>query len=219
MDTNMKTKVSVLFSGGKDCCLAAVMLSKFFEVELITCNFGVLSNWKKAEQVAEKLNIHFHVLKLDERILEEAAEQTIKDGFPNNGIKYIHQKALEEVAKISPKESLRDPTGQAEFIADGVRRDDRVPVLSLPEVRRIEDKFKVHYIQPLMGYSRKTINLLVEKFFTIKEYKSSASFIGAEYEFELKDAIKKKYGIKKIQEIFPKGHTHSIVVKVKRAYT
>lgn len=198
----MKTKVSILFSGGKNSCLAAVMLSKFFEKELVTCNFGVLSSWKKAKEVAEKLGLPFRVLKLDKKILEEAVEQTVKDGFPNNGITYIHKSALEEAAQTS------------EFIADGIRRDDRVPVLSLPEVRRLEDKFKVHYIQPLMGYSRKTINLLVEKFFIIKEYKSSSSFMGAEYEFELREAIKKKYGVKKIKEVFPQNHTQSIVVKV-----
>ena len=153
--------------------------------------------------MAKKLQFPFKVLKLDRKILEEAAEQVIKDGFPNNGIKYIHQNALEEVAKTSP------------FITDGVRRDDRVPVLSLSEIRHLEDKFKVHYVQPLMGYSRKTINLLVNQFFIIEEHKGSSSFIGAEYEFELKEAIKKKYGAKKIQEIFPKEHTHSIVIKVK----
>ena len=195
-------KASILFSGGKDCCLAAIMLSKFFEVELIICTFETLSNWKKAEEVAKKLEFPFRVLKLDRKILEEAAEQIVKDGFPANGIKHIHQHALEILA------------GQAELIADGVRRDDRVPVLSLSEIRRLEDKFNIHYIQPLMGYSRKTINILVDKFFEVKEYKST-DFIGAEYEFELREYIKRKYGAEKIKEIFPQDHTQSIVVDIK----
>jgi predicted subunit of tRNA(5-methylaminomethyl-2-thiouridylate) methyltransferase len=195
-------KVSVLFSGGKDSCLATIMLSKFFEIELITCSFGLLSNWKKAEEVAKKLGFTFRLLKLDKKILGEAVEQILRDGFPANGIKYIHQKALEEVAKDS------------EFIADGVRRDDRVPVLSLSEIRHLEDKFNIHYIQPLMGYSRKTINLLVDKFFKVKEYKST-DFIGAEYEFELREYIKRKYGPERIKEIFPQDHTQSIVVDIK----
>ncbi|MCK4520715.1 alpha hydrolase [Candidatus Parcubacteria bacterium] len=195
-------KASILFSGGKDCCLAAIMLSKFFEVELIICTFETLSNWKKAEEVAKKLEFPFRVLKLDRKILEEVAEQIVKDGFPANGIKHIHQHALEILA------------GQAELIADGVRRDDRVPVLSLSEIRRLEDKFNIHYIQPLMGYSRKTINILVDKFFEVKEYKST-DFIGAEYEFELREYIKRKYGAEKIKEIFPQDHTQSIVVDIK----
>ncbi|MCK4453891.1 alpha hydrolase [Candidatus Parcubacteria bacterium] len=203
-------KVSILFSGGKDSCLAAVLLSKFFEVELVTCSFGILSNWKKAEEVAKKLGFSFNelktssfkVLKLDKKILEEAAEKIIQDSFPANGIKYIHQKALETLAE------------QTELIADGIRRDDRVPVLSLAEVKHLEDKFNIHYIQPLMGYSRKTINILVDKFFKIKEYKST-DFVGAEYEFELREYIKKKYGAGKIKEIFPQNHTQSIVVDIK----
>lgn len=35
-------KVSVLFSGGKDSSLSALLLEPFFEVELVTCNFGLL---------------------------------------------------------------------------------------------------------------------------------------------------------------------------------
>ena len=197
-------KASILFSGGKDSCLAAKMLSDFFDVELITASFGLLSNWKKAEEVSQKLNFPFKVLKLDKEILKQAAGQTVKDGFPNNGIKYIHQKTLEEVAKNS------------KIISDGVRRDDRVPVLSISEVRSFEDKFNVHYVQPLMGYSWKTINILVEKLFVIEEHKSASSFVGSEYEFELREIIKREYGDEKIKEIFPQNHTHSLVIDVKK---
>jgi predicted subunit of tRNA(5-methylaminomethyl-2-thiouridylate) methyltransferase len=194
-------KAIILFSGGKDCCLAAIMLSKFFEIELVTYNFGLLDNYKQAKQVAEKLKMPFRAVKLEQEILDQAVEITIKDGFPNNGIKYIHQKALEAASQDS------------KIIADGMRRDDRVPILLLSEIRRLEDKFDVHYIQPLMGYSRKTINILVKRFFEIKEYKSE-DFIGAEYEFELREAIKRKYGVGKINKIFPKGHSQTIVTKL-----
>ncbi|MDP2750459.1 MAG: hypothetical protein Q8O89_06525, partial [Nanoarchaeota archaeon] len=100
---------------------------------------------------------------MDEKIIEEAAEIAIRDGRPCNGIKYIHKKVLEAVAKNS------------KIIADGVRRNDRVPALSLSEITSFEDKFKVHYIQPLMGYSRKTISILLKKYFLVKEDKSSSS--------------------------------------------
>ncbi|MEA3295962.1 MAG: alpha hydrolase [Patescibacteria group bacterium] len=196
-------KACVLFSGGKDSCLVALMLSKFFEIELVTYNFGLLENYKKLEEIAKKLGFNFTVAKLDKEILSVAMEQVIQDGFPNNGITYIHKKAIEKV------------TENFKIISDGVRRDDRVPVLSLAEIKSIEDRFDVHYIQPLMGYSRRTVNLLVERFFEIKEYKSSSGFIGAEYEFELKEIIKNKYGEEKIQEIFPSEHTHTIVLKLK----
>ena len=199
-------KALILFSGGKDCCLAAIMLSKFFEVELVIYNFGLLDSCGQAKQIAEKLKFPFKVVKLERKILDEAVDITIKDGFPNNGIKYIHQKALESASQDS------------KIIADGMRRDDRVPILLLSEIRSLEDKFDVHYIQPLMGYSRKTINIFLERFFEIKYYKSE-EFIGAEYEFELREAIKQKYGAEKINEIFPKGHSQTIVLDVKTPFS
>lgn len=198
-----KNKVFLLFSGGKDSSLAALILSKIFEVELITATFGILGNWKQAQKVAKRLKLPFKIIKLDEEIIRKAAKIVINDGYPANGIKYLHKRVLEEVASRESK-----------IIADGVRRDDRVPVLSPSEIRSLEDRFKVHYIQPLMGYSRKTINLLTKKYFSFKEYKSD-SFQGAEYEFELREAIKKDYGPEKIKAIFPKDHTHSIVIEKK----
>jgi hypothetical protein len=202
MHNQKENKVSVLFSGGKDSSLTAFILSKIFEVELVTATFGILENWKQAQRVAKELKFPFRVIKLDEKILEEAARIIVNDGYPSNGIKFIHVRFLEEVAKNST------------IIADGVRRNDRVPVLSLSEITSFEDKFKVHYIQPLKGYSRKTINLLLEKYFLYEEYKGE-SFPGAQYDFELKELIKRKYGPSKIEEIFPKDHTHSIVNKMK----
>jgi len=202
MHSQKKDKVSVLFSGGKDSSLAAFILSEIFEVELVTATFGMLENWKEAQKVAKGLKFPFRIIKLDEKIIEEAAKMVIEDGYPHNGIKYIHKRVLEEVAKNS------------KIIADGVRRNDRVPVLSLPEIMSFEDKFKVHYVQPLKGFSRKTINTLLKKYFLLKEYKGE-SFPGAEYEFELREFIKRKYGSSKIEEIFPKDHTHSIVIKMK----
>jgi hypothetical protein len=201
MHNQKENKVSLLFSGGKDSSLAAFILAKFFEVELVTATFGILENWKQAQKVAKELKFPFRVIKLDEKIIEEAAQMVIKDGRPANGIKYIHKKVLEEIAKDS------------KMIADGVRRNDRVPVLFLPEITSFEDKFKVHYLQPLKGYSKKTINLLLKKYFIFKEYKGE-SFPGAEYEFELREFIKRKYGNSKVEELFPKEHTHSVVIKL-----
>jgi hypothetical protein len=202
MHNQEKDKVSLLFSGGKDSSLAALILSKIFIVELVTVTFGVTDNWRQAEKVAQKLRLPFRVLKLNKEIIEKATEQVVKEGYPKNGIKYIHQVVLEEIAK------------ESEIVADGVRRNDRVPVLSLSEITSFEDKFNVHYIQPLMGYSRKTINLLLDKYFKIKEYRGD-SFPGAEYEFELRELIKQKYGSSKVAEIFPSHHTHSVVLEVK----
>ena len=113
-------KISVLFSGGKDSSLSALLMEPFFEIELITCSFGLLSNGELAAKTAKELGFPHRVLTLEREILEKAYEKIMQDGFPKNAINYIHEKAVETLAS--------DP--EVKFIADGTRRDDRVPVLS-----------------------------------------------------------------------------------------
>ncbi|NYT00573.1 MAG: alpha hydrolase [Methanocellales archaeon] len=201
-------KVSVLFSGGKDSSLAAIMLGQFFDVELVTCNFGTLPTWHIARSVANELGFPHKVLKLDPQILQDATRLIVNEGFPKNGIKFIHWHALEYLA------SLPD----IKTIADGVRRDDRTPVLSTSEVMSIESRFNIQYIRPLEGYGRKTINVLVDMYFEIEEKKGDL-MIGAEYEFELREEIKNLYGEDKVLRIFPRDHTHSRVIKMRESKT
>jgi hypothetical protein len=203
MHNEKENKVSLLFSGGKDSSLTAFILAKFFKLELITITFGLLRNWKQARDVAKKLEFPFKKIKLDEKIIAEAAKIVVTDGYPANGLKFIHKKVLEEIAKKGFK-----------IIADGLSRDDHTTTLFQTEIGSFEDKFRVNYLQPLKGYSRKTIDLLAKKYFFFKEYKDE-SFPGAEYEFELREFIKKNYGDQKIKTIFPKYHTHSIVTGIR----
>jgi len=197
-------KARVLFSGGKDSALAAVILCKFFEVELVTCTFGLLENWKNAKRAAECMGFPFKILNLNRSIIDCAVEQIIKDGTLRGGITKIHKSALEEVAKLS----------DSVILSDGCRRDDRTPVLSHGEIRSIEDKFDVQYIQPLAGFGRKTIDVLVDRYFEIEE-KEGWLIKGCEYEYELRELIGKRYGNDKIPELFPRAHTHSRVLNMK----
>lgn len=197
-------KARVLFSGGKDSALASVMLSNFFNIELVTCTFGILENWKIAKKVAEDMGFPFKVLNLDQSIINSAVLNIIEDGTLRGGITEIHKSALEEVAKLS----------DSSILADGCRRDDKTPILGYGDIRRIEDKFDVQYIQPLSGFGRKTIDELVERFFEIEE-KEGRLIEGSEYEYELRELIKKGYGVEKVYELFPKAHTHSRVLKMK----
>ncbi|MDD2665787.1 MAG: alpha hydrolase [Methanocellales archaeon] len=198
-------KVSVLFSGGKDSSLAAIMLGQFFEVELVTCNFGILPTCRPVRSIASELGFPHRFVQLEPEILQDAVRLVVNDGFPNNGIKLIHCHALEHVAT------------DVQAIADGTRRDDRVPVLSLSEVLSLESRLNVHYIRPLEGYGRKTINVLVDRYFEIEE-KESALMKGAEYEFELREEIKRLYGDDEVRRIFPRHHTHSRVIKVRTEF-
>jgi len=196
-------RTSVLFSGGKDSALSALLMEPFFEVELVTCNFGLLPNQELAAKSAKELGFPHRILSLEWEILEKAYEKIMNDGFPKYAINYIHEKAIETLAS--------DP--DVKFIADGTRRDDRVPVLSISQVRSIEDRLGIQYICPLKGYNRKTVSTLVERYLRIEEGPSE-SVPKADYEIELRELIRQRHGDEKIKELFP-AHIQSHVLSRK----
>jgi|APLow6443716910_1056828.scaffolds.fasta_scaffold260836_1 predicted subunit of tRNA(5-methylaminomethyl-2-thiouridylate) methyltransferase len=196
-------RTSVLFSGGKDSALSALLMEPFFEVELVTCSFGLLPNQELAAKTAKELGFPHRILSLKWEILEKAYEKIMNDGFPKYAINYIHEKAIETLAL--------DP--DVKFIADGTRRDDRVPVLSISQVRSIEDRLGIQYICPLKGYNRKTVSTLVERYLRIEEGPSE-SIPKADYEIELRELIRQRHGDEKIKELFP-AHIQSHVLSRK----
>jgi len=196
-------RTSVLFSGGKDSALSALLMEPFFEVELVTCNFGLLPNQELAAKSAKELGFPHRILSLEWEILEKAYEKIMNDGFPKYAINYIHEKAIETLAS--------DP--DVKFIADGTRRDDRVPVLSISQVRSIEDRLGIQYICPLKGYNRKTVSTLVERYLRIEEGPSE-SIPKADYEIEFRELIRQRHGDEKIKELFP-AHIQSHVLSRK----
>jgi predicted subunit of tRNA(5-methylaminomethyl-2-thiouridylate) methyltransferase len=196
-------KISVLFSGGKDSSLSALLMEPSFEIELVTCSFGMLPNGELAAKTAKELGFTHRVLSLEREILEKAYEKVMTDGFPKSAINYIHEKAVETLAS--------DP--EVKFIADGTRRDDRVPVLSISQIRSIEDRLGVQYICPLKGYGRKTVSILVERYLRIEEGPTE-SIPKADYETELRELIRQRDGEEKIKELFP-AHIQSHVLSRK----
>lgn len=193
-------KASVLFSGGKDSSLSAILLDRFFDIELVTCSFSILPIGDIAKEVADELEFSHSVLKLDNEILENAFNIIVKDRFPKNAINYIHHKAVE---------TLASDDGVA-VIADGIRRDDRVPLLTNPQIRSIEDRYGVHYICPLSGYGRAAVNMLVGQYLVIEEGLSD-DIIKADYETELREVIRQRIGQDEIDKIFP-SHVQSRVI-------
>ncbi|ALV62174.1 putative ATPase of the PP-loop superfamily [Thermococcus sp. 2319x1] len=193
-----------LYSGGKDSSLAAYILRKIgYEVKLITVNFGILDSWKYAKETAKALGFPHEVIFLDRGILEEAAEMCIRDSHPSNAIQFIHEKALEEVAKLR----------HVERISDGTRRDDRVPFLDQRKTRSLEDRFNVQYIRPLLGLGYKTIRELTEKLFVV-ELKESEKLEKSDYEVELRYLLRER-GVDPLT-IFPKRHLQSRVLGWKK---
>jgi Predicted subunit of tRNA(5-methylaminomethyl-2-thiouridylate) methyltransferase, contains the PP-loop ATPase domain len=193
-------RISVLFSGGKDSSLSALLMEPFFEIELVTCSFGLLPNGELAAKTAKKLGFPHRVVSLEWEILEKAYEKIIKEGFPRSAINYIHEKAIETLAS--------DP--DVKFIADGTRRDDRVPVLSISQIRSIEDRSGIQYLCPLKGYGKKTVSILVERYLKIEEGPSEITQ-KADYETELREFIRQRDGEEKIKELFP-AHIQSHVI-------
>ena len=196
-------RTSILFSGGKDSSLSALLMEPFFEIELVTCSFGLLPNGELAAKTAKELQFPHKILFLEKEILEMAYKKIIKDGFPKNAINYIHEKAIETLAS--------DP--EVKCIADGTRRDDRVPVLSISQLRSIEDRLKIQYICPLRGYNRKTVSILAERYLKIEEGPSEST-PKADYENELRELIRQRHGEDKIRELFP-AHLQSHVLSRK----
>ena len=92
-------KACVLYSGGKDSSLMGIILDQLgFDVELVTANFGVYDSFHPAQKSAESIGLKHKVLNLDISILEKAVDMIMEDGFPNDGIKYLHEAVVEEVA-------------------------------------------------------------------------------------------------------------------------
>jgi predicted subunit of tRNA(5-methylaminomethyl-2-thiouridylate) methyltransferase len=66
-------KVAVLFSGGKDSSLAALLLEPFFEeIELINFSFGHDDSWMRAKDAAGELGYPLRRMIFSEDVLESS---------------------------------------------------------------------------------------------------------------------------------------------------
>jgi|Deesub1362A_J573_1020465.scaffolds.fasta_scaffold00018_5 hypothetical protein len=193
--------VGVLFSGGKDSALSAILLRPFFDVELVTITFGINDSWKFAMESARGIGFAWRKKKLPKYLLKKAVEIIIRDGFPRNGLNYIH------------KESLRHLAEEYDFIADGTRRDDVSPKLTVSEIASLEMSCNVGYITPLMGYGRKTLDTLVKKYLLVEEGESEI-VNKSDYESEIREYLRKIWSEELIYELFP-THIQSRVVGLK----
>ncbi|MDK2781823.1 MAG: tRNA methyltransferase [Archaeoglobi archaeon] len=194
-------RAAVLFSGGKDSSLSALLVSPHFDITLVTVTFGVEENWRTARRVAEKLGYPHEVIEMEESVLGEITEIMLQDGNTRRGFNELHKRVIERVSE------------EFSVIVDGVRRDDIAPKLTIDEIRSIESRRGIHYVSPLMGFSRKTVNLLVDKYFEIEEGKD---LYVSDYEFELRRYMRGR-GIDPLS-LFPENHIQSIVKERKDRY-
>jgi len=191
-------KACILYSGGKDSSLIAVVLQKLgYEIELVTLNFGLYDSFKPAAESADSIGFKHRTLKADRALLENATSIIIDDGFPNNGINYIHKEALDLVSK------------DYEVVADGTRRDDKIPKLNSSEINSLEARRNVQYIN-LHGLGHKTINDLSKRMFEVKKEQTNMEN-NSDYEIEIRYLIDKIKGENYSNEIFP-PHVQSRVI-------
>lgn len=189
-------KAAVLYSGGKDSSFMAVMLKRLgLDVELCTANFGVYDSYIPASKSARSLGFNHNVLNLDSEILEKTCDMIMKDGFPNDGIKYIHENVVENVAE------------KYDIIADGTRRDDRTPKLTVNQIRSLEDRLDVQYIN-LDSFGHKSVKLITSSLFEISHEKSNKDN-SSDYEVEIRTLIDEKGG--NSLDIFPEHYQTRVI--------
>ncbi|MFA1609904.1 DUF7411 family protein [Halobellus rubicundus] len=190
--------LALLFSGGKDSTLAGLFLDSFYDVRLVTGRFGVTDDWEHAAAAADRLGYPFEAVDLDRDVAEEAAARMREDGYPRNGIQRVHEHALERAADLD-----------VDAVADGTRRDDRVPTVSRAQAQSLEDRHGVDYLSPLAGLGRHAVDRLVDENLDV-ETGPSAEIPKGDYEAELRELIAREGGREAVDRVFP-DHEQSYV--------
>jgi len=184
-------ELGLLYSGGKDSTLAALVLDRFYDITLVTAHFGITDEYEHAHEAAAATDFAFRDLELDREVADDAVELMLSDGYPRNGIQHVHEEALEAVAALG-----------FDAIADGTRRDDRVPSVSRAQAQSLEDRHDVDYISPLVGFGRGAVDRLVKAELDV-EVGPSEEIPRADYEAELRALLAEEHGDDAIREVFP----------------
>lgn len=184
-------RCAVLYSGGKDSTLVALLLRGFYDLELVTAHFGQTGDYRHAAETAAALDLPFEDLELDPAVAADAVDRMVEDGYPRNGIQAVHSAALEAVAE-------RD----VDAVADGTRRDDRVPTVSRAEAQSLEDRHDVDYLAPLWGFGRRAVDRLVDAELAVVEGPSE-EITRADYEAELRALLAAEHGEDAVADVFP----------------
>ena len=91
-------EAGVLFSGGKDSALAAILLARDYGVELNTCVLDPDREVPGVQAAAAALNLPFRRRVLGRDLLEEAVDLLLSCGYPNDAINMIHRAAIKTLA-------------------------------------------------------------------------------------------------------------------------
>lgn len=190
-------KAGVLFSGGKDSALAALLLSRDYEVELNTFVFSSGDETGGVENAARAAGLPWKRRIFRDGFLEEVVAMVIACGYPNDALQQVHRQAIEVLSH------------EYQVVADGTRMDDRVPKLSRDEVKRFQNTTGCSYLRPLLGYGKKEVERLAKRYF-IMENGQTGQIQNGDYERGLRGGIAAR-GLDPLA-FFPPDHEQSLVL-------
>ncbi|HJJ46684.1 MAG TPA: alpha hydrolase [Methanocorpusculum sp.] len=193
-------KVGVLYSGGKDSSLAAVLLSHDYDVELLTFGFDEHHATPSIETAAKEIGFPWKKLTFASGFIDDVINMIVNDVHPANAINEIHRRSLYALAE------------KYEVVADGTRRDDRVPMRTTAEVQSFEMKTGVSYIRPLLGIGKTEIMRLTNRLFEVV-YGETGTIPNGDYESEIRTELTQR-GFD-FKSLFPMNHEQSLVLKKK----
>jgi len=192
-------KAGVLFSGGKDSSLAAVLLSRDYTVELNTFVFSPERSLLAVERAARAIGLPWFRRTFGEGLLDRAVEMVLASGYPNGAIQMVHREALRSLA------------AEYRVIADGTRFDDRIPMLSRDEVQSLQDTTGCSYLRPLLGFPRREVDRLAARHLQIA-HGETGSIENGDYEAEIREGVRSRG--KDAAGFFPEGHAQSLVTGI-----
>jgi predicted subunit of tRNA(5-methylaminomethyl-2-thiouridylate) methyltransferase len=190
-------KAGVLYSGGKDSSLAAIMLGTYYEVELNVFVFDPSRQVPSVDAAAQALGFPLKKRVFKKGLMDEMVDLVKTCGYPNDAINIVHQVAVETLSSEYP------------VVGDGTRFNDRVPMLSRAEVQSLGNRTGCSYVRPLLGYVKPEVDRLVERFLVVR-YGETGTISNGDYEAEIREAVAAR-GIDPTS-LFPAHHDQSLVV-------
>lgn len=196
-------KAGVLFSGGKDSALAAVLLSRDYEVELNTFVFRGDTPEREVCDAAASIGFPHKTRVFRDGILSRAVDLVVRCGYPNDAINMVH---LEAVTAL---------TAEYRVVADGTRFNDRVPMLPRSEVQRLGNRYGCAYVRPLLGFPKTEVDRLVARHLVVR-HGETGTIPNGDYERAIRREMQARgYDL---ADFFPGHHEQSLVVTKKMVY-
>ena len=190
-------KAGVLFSGGKDSSLAALLLSRDYDVELNTFIFNPEDDTAGVGNAARAMGLPWKRRIFEEGFLEQVIGMITSCGYPNEGIQQVHRKAIGILCREYP------------VVADGTRMDDRIPMLTRDEVQSLQDRTGCSYLRPLLGYGKKEVERLARYHFVISNGQTG-QIPNGDYERGIRNGMAAR-GLEPLA-FFPEVHQQSLVL-------